>query len=171
MLKQKEKYNIFVKELKSKIDNNDKKILVMCIGSNKIIGDSFGPLVGTNLNKLLKDNNKVNVLGNMENPINAKNIGQYIYNIKNCYVIAIDSAIAEKEFVGEVFVNKDKMTLGKGVEKNILQIGDISIKCCVTKNKYNNIDNLKSLQKVSERFIEDKAHMVSLGIYEAILNI
>lgn len=175
MIAQKEKYNIFVNELKSKIDNKNKKIIFLCIGTNKIIGDSFGPLVGTNLEHFLKYNNKVAIFGNINNPVNALNIEEKLIYINKVYtdkyIIAIDSAVSDKNFVGDIFVTKNKMVLGKGLNKEIFSLGDISIKCSVCRNENNKISNFKSLENVSKEFVQELASLVSIGIYEVISSI
>lgn len=175
MIKQREKYNMFVNNLKSKIDNKDKVIIFLCIGTNKVSGDSFGPIVGTNLQKMLKDNKKIKVLGNMNNPINALNVKENIEYINKMYIdkyiIVIDSAVSDKNLIGEVFITRNKTILGKGINNKISEIGDISIKCSVCKDEYSSINNFISLQNVPKRFIKNLADMVSTGICEVISNI
>ena len=175
MIKHKNKYDLFVNELKRKIDNKDKKLIFLCIGTNKVIGDSFGPTVGTKLESLFKYNDNVIILGNTDNPINALNINEkniYINKMyKDNYIVVIDSAVSDKNFVGQIFVTKNKMILGKGIGKEIFVLGDISIKCSICKNEYNNIDNFKSLQHVSKSFIKSMSDIVSTGIYEVVSNI
>ena len=53
-------FNNFVNEFSSKIYNlkNDKPYtdyIFLCVGSDKITGDSFGPIVGEKLKKLFKN--------------------------------------------------------------------------------------------------------------------
>ena len=175
MITQREKYNVFVNELKNKIDNQNKKIIFLCIGTNKVIGDSFGPLVGTNLEHFLKYNNKVAIFGNINNPLNALNIKEKLIYINKTYIdkyiIAIDSAVSDKNFIGDIFVTKNKMILGKGLNKEIFSLGDISIKCSVCINEYNKISNFKCLNNVSKTFVQELANLVSIGIYEVISTI
>jgi putative sporulation protein YyaC len=174
MIKQDEKYNVFVNELKKKIDNRNKKIVFLCIGTNKVTGDSFGPLVGTKLQKLLRYNKKISILGNIDKPINALNIEDKLLYVNkkytDKYVIVVDSAVSEIELIGEIFVTKNKMVLGKGINRKISEIGDISIKCSVCKDEYSGIENFKSLKNVPKEFIKNLADIVSIGIYEVISN-
>lgn len=175
MIRQREKYNMFVNDLKSKINNKNKMIIFLCIGTNKVIGDSLGPIVGTNLQKMLKDNKKIKVFGNINNPINALNVKENIEYINkryiDKYIIVIDSAVSDKDLIGEIFITKNKTILGKGIDNKISEIGDISIKCSVSNNQDNGIKNFEALQKVPKEFISNLADIVSLGIYEVISNI
>ena len=175
MIRQKEKYNMFVNNLKSKIDNKDKIIIFLCIGTNKVIGDSLGPIVGTNLEKMLNGNENIKVFGNMKNPINALNVKENIEYINKVYVdkyiIVIDSAVSDKNLIGEIFITKNKTILGKGTDNKISEIGDLSIKCSVSKNQNNGIKNFEALNNVPKEFVSNLAEIVSLGIYEVVSNI
>jgi len=79
---------------------NQKQTIVVCIGTNAIIGDALGPLVGT---MLQKTNIGCKILGTLNEPIHAKNYPK----ISNDYnIIAIDSRIAhsDKYFIGDVVI-------------------------------------------------------------------
>ena len=175
MIKHKEKYDMFINEFKSKIDIKNKKIVFLCIGTNKVVGDSFGPIVGTKLESLLKYNENVAIFGNISMPINALNIKEkliYINKIyEDRYVVVIDSAVSDKNCVGEIFVTKNEMVLGKGINKEIFKLGDVSIKCSVCKDEYDSLSNYKSLLNVSKKFIKTMSDIVSIGIYDVISNI
>ena len=78
------------------------KILFICIGNSKIIGDSLGPLVGSiilkNKNQMEK-NTKIEVLGTITSPLVYSKIETAIEQInKNEYskIIIIDSALGNK---------------------------------------------------------------------------
>ena len=156
-------YQNFVKQLQLKLRNNSKELLFLCIGTNKIIGDSFGPMVGTKLTKL---NKNINILGNMNEPMGRININKKIEEIKKYqkekYIIAIDSAISsKKENIGKIFITNSSMILGNGINKNILKIGDISIKAVVCQN-------FKVLEKVSKKTIDHLSAIVASGIYDTL---
>ena len=56
-----------------------KEIVILCIGSSQITGDSVGPMVGD----LLKEKGvRAYVYGTMSRPVNAKNLEDYIGMIK-----------------------------------------------------------------------------------------
>ena len=66
-------YRVLINEKKK---NNYKQIALLCIGTDKMTGDCFGPLVGTKLMQLLEDYNiyNVNIYGSLEKNINYTNI-------------------------------------------------------------------------------------------------
>ncbi len=167
-----EDYKRFVNELKLKLKSNNKKIVFVCIGTNKIIGDSLGALIGSNLNKLLINNKEIDVIGNFENPIHALNIEENIKYINNKYkdkcIVVIDSAISKKELVGKIFVTEGKIKLNKGKNKEKLELGDISIKYSVCEDLEDTDRNLQSLKHIPIQLIVDLSNIISLGIYEAI---
>ncbi len=72
-------YANFNLELNKIIEKINKKrysnLIFVCIGSNKMVGDSLGPLIGETLYKNLKDK-KIKILGNLKNNVNSKNINQ-----------------------------------------------------------------------------------------------
>ena len=56
--------------------------IIVCIGTDKCIGDCLGPLVGT----LLKENSfPIPIYGTLANPIHALNLEKSIYEIKIIY--------------------------------------------------------------------------------------
>ena len=156
-------YRNFVKQLQTKINNEDKELLFLCVGTSKIIGDSFGPMVGTKLKNLSRN---INVLGNMNEPMCRTNINKKLDEIKKCkrekYIVAIDSAISEiKENIGQIFISNNSMILGSGINRNILEIGDVSIKAVVC-------NNFKVLEYVPKNIVNELSAVVARGIYEVV---
>ena len=106
----------------------DKSATVLCIGSDLILGDSLGPLVGT----MLKKRGVLSyVYGSLTHPVTAKEILYAKNYVKkthpNSFIIAIDAAIGEKNDVGIIKVNRGGLKPGLGVDKNLGKIGDVSI--------------------------------------------
>ncbi|MBQ8148741.1 MAG: spore protease YyaC [Lachnospiraceae bacterium] len=103
-------------------------IIILCIGTDRVTGDSLGPLVGQQLNA--SANNFI-VYGNLEHPVHAINLAdtlEYIYDTyKNPYVIAIDASLGSKEHIGYVTLRRGPLKPGQGISKNLPAIGDISI--------------------------------------------
>lgn len=106
----------------------NEKILVMCIGTDKCIGDCLAPLVGT---LLQKNNFNYPIIGTLDNPVHALNIENVILNTlkdyKGYFIIAIDACIGDEEAIGDIQVRPSPIYPGKGVGKLLPQIGDISI--------------------------------------------
>ena len=58
------------------LKNNFTDIIFICVGSNKITGDSLGPIVGAKLKQKLGTN--IAIIGTTETPVNYENIKETI---------------------------------------------------------------------------------------------
>lgn len=123
---------LLAQELRDKIiENNkdEKEVLFFCIGTDRCIGDSLGPIVGTMLKK-----RGFPVVGTLCAPVHAKNIEEAIDNIDkdNFFIVGIDTSLAiNYDNVGKIKIRNFPLSPGLGVGKNLPTIGDISIIGCV----------------------------------------
>lgn len=132
-------YNTFeqdaVLELKTALQNTIKKqshppndIVILCIGTDRATGDCLGPLVGEQLKRVLPN---LPVYGTLETPIHALNLEetlQDIYsNYVNPYIIAIDASLGVPEHIGYATLSTAPLSPGKGVNKKLPAIGNLSI--------------------------------------------
>ena len=109
--------------------------VIVCIGSDRNIGDAIGPCVGS----MLKETNfSFPVYGTLEEPIHGLNLNSKIRMIRakhpEANIIAIDACIptqknSEKATV--IYSNKP-MTPGAGLGKNLSPIGNYSLKVVVS---------------------------------------
>lgn len=102
--------------------------ILICIGTDKCIGDCLGPLVGF----LLKEKNfPLKVYGSLESPIHALNLDKELKTIKkenpNSFVIALDACLGDSSDIGSICCRTESLRPGKGVGKILPQVGDISI--------------------------------------------
>lgn len=110
--------------LGSQMNNNS---AIICIGTDKCIVDSLGPLTGTMLSK---ENLNIDIYGTLDKPVHAMNISDYIKIIKRKNydkVIAIDACLSNKKNQGVIEVREGAITPGKGIGKILPEIGDLSI--------------------------------------------
>lgn len=111
--------------LKTFLDNNS---IIVCIGTDKCIGDCLGPLVGTLLSKT---DFKYPVFGTLENPAHAVNLDRVMAEINLRYgkpfIIAVDACLGHSEFIGDIQIKSGPVHPGKGVGKSLPYVGDISI--------------------------------------------
>jgi putative sporulation protein YyaC len=145
--------------LKDLVDENT---VVVCIGTDRAIGDALGPLVGT----MLKNSDfRYPVYGTLDNPIHALNIYESIENIKNIHpngnFLAIDACLGSKSSIGNIQIRKGPILPGKGVGKKLPQIGNYSIVGIVDKIDEN---NRFSFNNVRLSFILELAEMISLSL-------
>lgn len=138
-----------IKKLKRKF--NYKDIIIVCIGSDKIVGDSYGPLVGSNLiDRELPSN--VSVYGIIGNTINATNIYRFVCEYRSemdrKLVIAVDACISYNDNFKSITISNDPIYPGKAVGKVLPKVGDISLmgiianlySCVSLNNTFRNVD-------------------------------
>lgn len=167
----------FIEQLSKYLYEERKKyfeIVFLCIGTDRIIGDSLGPLVGTMLQEKLEKYNifNITIYGNLKENICYTNIKDTLKIInqkhKNTCIIVVDAALSHEDNIGKIFINKEKMILGKGLHKGKVEVGNISIKAVVGKNYRLSKYNFLSLQNVSLNVVIRLADLISDCIYEVI---
>ena len=178
MLYENEQYANFTSEFTKymyllKNDEPYTDYIFLCVGSDKVIGDSFGPIVGNNLEEKLKNRfNNIKVIGTLEKPISAINLEEEVKKIyrlyKNPCIIAIDSALSCEKDIGKIVVNNEKLHFAKSVRSKGIEVGDISIKGIVAKDYKISRHNFSALQNVSLSIVMKLANIVSDGICNVI---
>ncbi len=147
---------------------HDRDIIILCIGTDRSTGDSLGPLVGDKLKFLNRD--KVFVYGNLENPVHAKNLAStcdYIFNNhNNPFIIAVDAALGSLQNVGKIIIDSKPLTPGAALNKNLPQIGDLSITGIV--NISGSLEFMV-LQNTRLYTVMSLAEAISSGIYHSII--
>ena len=129
----------------NKINFFNKEPIVLCIGSDLVLGDSLGPLVGT-LVKQMGCN--FYVYGTLNSTVTAKEmiyVKNYLSKLHpNSFLIVVDAAIGEEKDVGLIKLLKYGIRPGKGVDKNFEEIGDASIIGVVASKSLKNYNLFKS---------------------------
>ncbi|WP_017413499.1 MULTISPECIES: spore protease YyaC [Clostridium] len=109
-------------------DHLDDNTIIVCIGTDRCIGDCLGPLVGTYLKERFFP---LPVYGTISEPIHALNLEARLAEIKsshpNCKIIGIDACLGPFSSIGEIQVRNYPINPGKGVGKILPPVGDISI--------------------------------------------
>ena len=150
----------------SSIVRNDKKPIFVCIGSDLVLGDSLGPLVGT---LLRKKSVSAYVYGTLNSPITAKEVNyakMYLSELHPESVgIAIDAAVGSPDDVGLIKVINKGLKPGLGVDKKLGTIGDVSIIGIVASKSLQNY-NLYNLTRLN--LIYKMAEQISEGICDYI---
>ncbi len=163
----KNNYAEFVEELKNIFQNKKEtnEIIFVCIGTDRVIGDSLGPFIGSLLKSKL---GHYTVIGDLEKNITFENIEEELeildYKNKENYIIAIDAALSDENNIGNFYIDKNGISIGKGLNKNKEKIGDIGIKVVVGKNYKDNELNFKCLQNKKISDIIELANATYKGI-------
>jgi len=155
MLKQNKEYKRFVWELSSLMENKSKNmnVVFMCIGTNTVVGDSVGPIVGSLLKENIQSNNKITIVGDCENNISYENIEDKIEKLNlNSLVVVVDSALSNHENIGKIFVQNRGLRYGEGLKKTNNTIGNISIIRCNAVSKYNFYRNYSCIELLCINF-------------------
>lgn len=103
--------------------------VVLCIGSDRVTGDSLGPMVGSALQKRYQKS--IPVFGTLEMPVHALNLEQVLFEIKEIWnghpLIAVDASFGTKEHLGYITAGKGSLCPGAGVDKNLCAVGDFFV--------------------------------------------
>lgn len=109
------------------------KIVVLCIGTDKLIFDSYGPFVGYLLKNVYKldREEKIDVLGDLKEPVHALNLAEKLKEVdrENSLIIAVDAAVTEdKEKHKTIAADEGPILPGSAAGKRLPRVGDINIK-------------------------------------------
>ncbi len=150
------------------------EIVFLCIGTDHILGDCLGPLVGTGLKEKLEPHNisNITIYGTLKENLCYTNIKDTLKIIEkkhqNPCLIVVDAALSQEENIGKIFVKKEKIELGKGLYKSKIEVGNISIKAVVGKNYKRTKYNFASLQNVPLNEVMTLSQIIVEGICEVI---
>ncbi|MDO4523596.1 MAG: spore protease YyaC [Eubacteriales bacterium] len=103
--------------------------IFVCIGSDRVTGDSLGPLVGTSLAH--SPYFPYSVYGTLRHPVHALNLGTAVCEIQQRHphnpVIAIDASLGSRHHQRYITIAPGSIAPGSGVDKELPAIGDIAI--------------------------------------------
>lgn len=141
--------------------------VIVCIGSDLVVGDSLGPIVGSKLLEIL--NGKAYVYGTLSSPITAKEIETIKQTTKNLHpnskVIVVDAGVGIKEDIGQIKIADYGINPGLGVNKNLPLIGDVSIVGIVGEK----IDNETHLNGIRLNLVNALAYDIIRGLCLAFI--
>lgn len=174
--------NNFKLKFQNEISSTNKKnkvskfsnIIFLCIGSNKVKGDSIGPIIGSKIKKI--ENEYIKIYGTLEKNLdflNAKYVIEEVYSIyDNPYIITIDAALCRENKIGKIYLNNGYIKIGKALDKSISFYSNINIKCIV--GMYNEIQTIKNINVLKNANMDNIIKMsdiVSKGIVNIMKNI
>lgn len=149
--------------LQERSDKNHLPPVFLCIGSDRVSGDSLGPIIGSHLSSLLSD--QFFVYGTLQHPVHALNLSETLHSIEQNHsdrlLIAIDASLGTKKHQGYITVAHGSLSPGAGVNKTLESAGDISITGIVNVN--NRFSHLM-LQSTRLSLVMTLAECISRGI-------
>lgn len=156
--------NIIIKS----IESINEKINFICIGTDRVIGDCVGPLVGTCLEDYLKKNNIKNfeIIGSLNKPLTANNYEKI--NGINGFNIIIDSALSNKYELGSIIIEENNSSLKQVLNKDKKFHSNMIIKCVVAKDFGDKSLNFINMQNISLNFIYKMSNEISKELIKVI---
>lgn len=151
-------------QIKEHLIKLKRKPVILCIGSDRVTGDSLGPLVGHLLTTLF--NVDAYVYGTLDLPVTAINLVETVDTIKKHHagskLIAIDSAVGASAELGVIRVNRGGLKPGAADGKKLPKVGDVSITATVA------IDTHANLYSVRLGFVYSLALSIAESISKAL---
>ncbi len=146
----------------AKLNPTGKRPIIVCVGSDMVLGDSLGPLVGT---MLKKKQVSAYVYGTLNYPITAKEVDYAKKYLKLMHpesvVVAVDAAVGNGDDVGLLRVLNRGLKPGLGVDKDLEAIGDVSVIGIVASKSLKNY-NLFNLTRLN--LVYRMAEKIACGI-------
>ncbi len=140
-------------------------IVVLCIGTDRVTGDSLGPFVGDRLSK----SGAVWVFGTIHRPVHAKNLHsalEYIGSRGKPLVIAVDAALGSH--IGHIAVADEGIHPGTALSKRLPEAGHIGITGIVN---CDGVSGIKILQSTRLSRIIDMSEVIAEGISQAVMEV
>lgn len=150
----------------SQINHPWNEIILLCIGSDRITGDSLGPLIGHRLSKQCWK--KIYVYGTLQNPVHALNLADTLEYVKKQHpsglLVAIDASLGSRKHVGFITIGTGPLYPGAGVNKNLTPVGDLFITGIL--NESGTLEHLL-LQTTRLSVVVQMAETIASGIEQA----
>lgn len=132
-----------------------KKMVFVCIGTTRVVGDSVGPRVG---DMLRARGVKAYVYGTTAHQITALNVAEYAKMIERRHrgdlVIVVDSTLGKLEDVGTIKLTDQGILPGGAFSSKRKRIGDIGVMAIVGESDG---DRMLELKTRDEEFVQEVA--------------
>lgn len=142
--------------------------VILCIGTDRVTGDSLGPLVGSFLHAYGVDR-YLPVYGTLEFPIHALNLEHVCRQIKKKHprslIVAVDASLGTKKHIGYITLGQGSLRPGAGVQKNLTAVGDIFITGIINTDKP---EAQLALQNTRLCAVTSLASCIAQGIRQAV---
>jgi len=120
-------YNYAMNLLRQQKSFRSRAIIMLCIGSDRYIGDALGPLVGS----YLGENSNCIVYGTLDSPVHGGNLVQVMDQIvqehQQPIIIAVDACLGYSHEIGNIEIWEGGIEAGIAVGNPLPCVGHISI--------------------------------------------
>ena len=162
----------FLAELLPAVDHT-RPLIILCIGTTQVQGDRLGPLVGTLLEKKLKNTDRllpVRIFGTEEQAVHALNLPVILHAISRDFpgapILAVDAALSVGHRSGCITAGMGPLLPGAGLSKQLPAAGDLHITGTVSRSGALGYFFLKHTPR---RKVSLLADIISEGIWNALL--
>ncbi|MBB6450585.1 putative sporulation protein YyaC [Geomicrobium halophilum] len=108
---------------------SNKEIVLICIGTDRSTGDSFGPLTGTMVDE--NSPNRLIVYGTLSKPVHALNLNETLHQINAShhqpFIVAMDASMGKPQNIGRITFASGPVRPGSAVKKSLPDTGDMHI--------------------------------------------
>ena len=144
--------------------------VVVCVGSDLAIGDSLGPIVGSML-KYKTQGLDFFLYGTLAAPVTAKEIKYMRSFLRKTHpdhpIIAVDAAVGEKGDIGLIRVTNSPLLPGAGANKQLGELGDVSILGIVAEKS---VTNYGILNTTRLNLVYTMSEIISEGLSALLWN-
>lgn len=144
-------------------------MVICCIGTPKIKGDSIAPKVG---DMLIQKDVEAFVYGTTSRPVTAINYPEYLRHIRRLHqgetVIAVDAALGRKENIGRVSIVRGGVHPGGAMNKNLSKIGTYGLLAQIGDYTKDPMSELNSAQTPLVESLADKCVNLIINILDMI---
>lgn len=161
-----------IQDMIANIKKPFRDIAVVCIGTDRCTGDSYGPLVGYQLNSILKNElSNVTIYGTLHEPVHANNLELIIDKIdtSTTLVIAVDASVGRIQNVGKICIKEKSLYPGMGLKKKLPPIGDIAITAIVNVSTNNSELSFLVLQCTRLSLVYDLANITANALHHGLM--
>ena len=144
--------------------------VVVCVGSDLIIGDSLGPMVGSMIAYKTQGLGAF-VYGTLAAPVTAKEVKELREFLKRTHprraVIAVDAAVGAQGDIGLIKISNEPLYPGAGTGKQLGCFGDASVIGIVAEKSLGNYALLHSTRlRLVYRMAEQIADGIATLLYD-----
>ncbi len=102
--------------------------VVLCVGSDKVVGDALAPICGGLLKKMMPP---CFVYGTLQSPVNANNLVAAVKFIKRMHprhkILVVDASVGLPSDIGKIKFIRGGIAPGKAVGREFEKVGDFAI--------------------------------------------
>ncbi|MCL6592447.1 MAG: spore protease YyaC [Alicyclobacillus sp.] len=105
-----------------------RELVIVCVGTDRSTGDSFGPIVGSKLREVTD----ATVYGTLDEPVHAVNLAATLSEIRQRhgeqpFILAVDACLGKFDHVGQIILEQGPLRPGAGVKKALPAFGDFTL--------------------------------------------